>query len=172
MPASTLAASPTTLATPDKPADRPTDQIGQRTLLAFDFGTKKIGVAVGQELTKSSSALPVLRSRDERPDWEGITQLIETWQPDALVVGIPLNMDGSENEMTLRAKRFSNRLAGRYNLAVYPADERLTTREAARDCYDPHNKHGHKHTRRHKGHMEVDSVAAQIILETFFSQPT
>jgi len=166
MPESTLAASPTTLATPDKPCDRPNDRSGQRTLLAFDFGTKKIGIAVGQELTQSTSALPMLRSRDERPDWEGITQLIETWQPDALVVGIPLNMDGSDNEMTLKAKRFSNRLAGRYNLTVYPADERLTTREAARDCYDPHNKHGKKR----KGHMEVDSVAAQIILETFFSQ--
>lgn len=139
---------------------------GQRTLLAFDFGTQKIGVAVGQELTKSTTALPILRSRDERPDWEGITQLIETWQPHALVVGIPLNMDDSENEMTQKAKRFSYRLAGRYNLPVYPADERLTTREAARVQYDPHNKNGHKR----KGHMEVDSLAAQIILETFFSQ--
>ncbi|MBL1260490.1 MAG: Holliday junction resolvase RuvX [Thiotrichaceae bacterium] len=151
-----------TLDTPDKPADR----AGQRTLLAFDFGTKKIGVAVGQELVQSSAALAVLHSRDERPDWEGISQLIENWQPDALVVGIPLNMDGSDNEMTLKAKRFSNRLHGRYHLPVYPADERLTTREAARDCYDPHNKRGLKR----KGHMEVDSVAAQIILETFFSQ--
>lgn len=146
--------------------DKPADQTGQRTLLAFDFGTKRIGVAVGQELTKSSSALPVLRSRDERPDWEGITHLIEQWQPNALVVGIPLNMDGSENEMTLKAKRFSNRLAGRYNLPVHPADERLTSREAARELYDPHNKRGHKR----KGHMEIDSVAAQIILETFFNQ--
>jgi len=143
---------------------------GQRTLLAFDFGTKKIGVAVGQELTQSSTALPLLRSRDERPDWDGITQLIKTWQPDALVVGIPLNMDGSENEMSLKAKRFSNRLQGRYGLVVYPADERLTTREAARELYDPHNKRGHKRAHQHKGHMEVDSVAAQIILETFFSE--
>ena len=158
----TSAAFPTTLATPDNPTDRS----GLRTLLAFDFGTKKIGVAVGQELTRSTSALPILRSRDERPDWDGISQLVETWQPDALVVGIPLNMDGSDNEMTLKAKRFSNRLQGRYNLPVYLADERLTSREAARDCYDPHNKRGKKR----KGHMEVDSVAAQIILETFFSQ--
>ncbi len=146
--------------------NKPAQSSGQRTLLAFDFGTQKIGVAVGQELTKSTTALPILRSRDERPDWEGITQLIEIWQPHALVVGIPLNMDGSENEMTQKAKRFSDRLAGRYSLPVYPADERLTTREAAREQYDPHNKRGHKR----KGHMEVDSVAAQIILETFFSQ--
>jgi len=162
MPGSTSAASPTTLGTHNKPPDR----TGHRTLLAFDFGTKKIGVAVGQELTRGTTALPVLRSRDERPDWEAITQLIEQWHPDALVVGIPLNMDGSENEMTTKAKRFSNRLAGRYKLPVYPADERLTSREAARELYDPHNKHGHKR----RGHMEVDSVAAQIILETFFSQ--
>lgn len=155
-----------TLATPDKPTGQLDQRAGQRTLLAFDFGTKKIGIAVGQELTQSTSALPVLRSRDERPDWKSITQLMETWQPDALVVGIPRNMDGSDNEMTKKAKRFSNRLHGRYNLPVYPADERLTTREAARDCYDPHNRRGHKR----KGHMEVDSVAAQIILETFFSQ--
>jgi len=158
------------LGTPDKPADRPRARIGQRTLLAFDFGTRKIGVAVGQELTQSTSPLPVLRSRDERPDWEGITRLIETWQPDALVVGIPLNMDGSENEMTRKARRFSNRLHGRYHLPLYPADERLTTREAARDCYDPHNRRGQKRTHQHRQHMEVDSVAAQIILETFFSE--
>lgn len=155
---------------PDRRDDRPSDQIGQRTLLAFDFGTSKIGVAVGQELTSSATALPLLRSHNERPDWEGITKLIEQWQPDALVVGIPLNMDGSENVMTVKARRFSNRLAGRYGLPVFFADERLTTREAARDRYDPHNERGHKRAHQYRGQMEVDSVAAQIILETFFDQ--
>lgn len=127
-----------------------------RTLLAFDFGSRKIGVAVGQEITHSARPLTILKTRRNKPDWEGITRLIETWRPDALVVGVPLNMDGTEQDMTHAAKRFANQLQGRYHLPVFHADERLTTKAAEQMAGD---------TRVH-----VDALAAQLILETFFSE--
>ena len=84
-----------------------------RILLGFDFGTKRIGVAVGQELTRSARALETLKSRDGGPDWAGISRLIAQWQPAALVLGLPLKLDGSDHEITRLARRFGNRLRGR-----------------------------------------------------------
>ena len=104
--------------------------IGQRTVLAFDFGTKSIGVAVGQEVTGTASPLAALKARDGIPDWQQIAALYEEWQPHLVVVGLPLNMDGSEQEMTQRAKKFANRLHGRFKVAVETCDERLTTTDA------------------------------------------
>ena len=97
--------------------------IGQRTVLAFDFGTKSIGVAVGQEVTGTASPLAALKARDGIPDWQQIAALYEEWQPHLVVVGLPLNMDGSEQEMTQRAKKFANRLHGRFKVAVETCDE-------------------------------------------------
>lgn len=138
-----------------------------RTLLAFDYGKKQIGVAVGQELTGSSSPLETVRTMDERPDWDAITHLIEAWQPDALVVGIPLNMDGTEQEMTRAARRFAHHLGARYRLPVHHADERLTTIEAARIMSGTEEDSGTKRSRRRRS---LDEVAAHIILQTFLSQ--
>jgi len=98
-----------------------------QTLLGFDYGRKRIGVAVGQQVTKSATALTTVSARDGKPDWPTITRLIEEWKPDALVVGIPYHMDGSEQEMTRAAQRFCRQLEGRYRLPVYPADERLSS---------------------------------------------
>jgi putative Holliday junction resolvase len=95
-----------------------------RTLLAFDFGLKRIGVAVGQTQTRSASRLTTVSVKREHPDWTAIAKLIEIWTPDALVVGLPLNMDGSEQEMTLRAKRFGRQLEGRFGLPVHLVSER------------------------------------------------
>lgn len=78
--------------------------IGSRTVLAFDFGTKSIGVAVGQEITGTASPLAALKARDGIPDWNVIEKLYEEWQPQLVVVGLPLNMDGTEQEVTQRAK--------------------------------------------------------------------
>ncbi len=131
-------------------------------LLGFDFGSKRIGVAIGQTLTGSARPLTTLNNRDGAPDWSAISTLIEQWQPVALVVGLPLHMDGSEHDMTRAARRFGNRLAGRYNLPVHHVDERLTSIEAeqalgsaGRGGYD-------------KG--EVDRLAAQTILQTWLDQ--
>lgn len=139
----------------------------RRTLLAFDYGKKQIGVAVGQELTGSSSPLETVRTHDERPDWDTISRLVETWQPDALVVGIPLNMDGSEQEMTHAARRFAHRLGARYGLPVHHTDERLTTVEAAYLVSDAEKDNS---TRRARRRRSLDEVAAHIILQTFLSR--
>lgn len=138
-----------------------------RTLLGFDYGSKKIGVAVGQELTGSATPLKTLRNSNGDPDWRAIGELIEQWRPAALVVGIPLNMDGSEQPMTAAARRFLRRLEGRYGLPVYAADERLSSIAAGELRYDV--PAGDRRSRRRLG---VDEVAATVILQTFFSQPT
>ena len=134
------------------------------TVLGFDFGTRNIGVAIGQVITRTASALPSLRARDGIPDWQQIEALINEWRPDAVVVGIPLNMDGSESAMSLRARKFGNRIHGRWGLPFYPADERLTSFEAKEWA----GRLGHK---GHYGTNPVDAMAAQIILEAWLNDP-
>jgi putative Holliday junction resolvase len=138
-----------------------------RTLLGFDYGTKHIGVAVGQELTATSTPLATLSSHNETPAWDAITRLIEEWRPAALVVGIPLNLDGTEQPMTQAARRFARRLEGRYRLPVHLADERLSTVEAGRMLHERTDDAGTRRARRRRG---VDEVAAHLILQTYFSQ--
>ena len=131
-------------------------------LLGFDFGSKRIGVAIGQTLTASARPLVTLNNRDGAPDWQAIGALIEQWQPVALVVGLPLNMDGSEHEMTRAARRFGNRLAGRYNLPVHHVDERLTSIEAEERLSEMGKRDYDK--------GEIDRLAAQSILQTWLEQ--
>ena len=130
----------------------------EQTLLAFDYGKKKIGVAVGQTLTRTSTPLTTINAKRKVPDWNAINSLINQWKPDAFVVGLPLNMDGTEQEITIHAKRFANQLQGRYGIPVHTSDERLSTREA----YDRLIQHGLSTT--------PDSIAAQIILEDWLTQ--
>jgi len=132
-----------------------------RTLLGFDFGTRRIGIAIGQELTATARPLTTLATRDGAPDWAAITHLIEQWQPQALVVGIPCNMDGSESELTRLASRFRNRLQGRYNLPVYSVDERLTSAEAEELL-----REGGRRFEKEA----IDQVAAQLILQSWLNQ--
>ena len=101
-----------------------------KLLLGFDYGTKQIGVAVGQMVTRHARELCNLKARDGIPNWEQIEALIKEWQPDALVVGLPLHMDGTPSDMCTRAEKFARRLNGRFNLPVHTHDERLTTFEA------------------------------------------
>ena len=100
------------------------------TILAFDFGMKSIGIAIGNHLTGTARGLTAIAARDGIPNWEKIARLINEWQPDTLIVGLPLNMDGTEQPMTAAAKRFGNRLNNRFNIPVIWHDERLTTFEA------------------------------------------
>ena len=134
------------------------------TVLGFDFGTRNIGVASGQVITRTATALASLRARDGIPDWQHIEALIDQWRPDAVVVGIPLNMDGSESDMSRRARKFGNRIHGRWGLPFYPADERLTSFEAKEWA----GRLGHK---GHYGSNPVDAMAAQIILEAWLNDP-
>lgn len=101
-----------------------------RLILGFDYGTKQIGVAVGQVITGQARELCTLKAQNGIPDWNQVEALIKEWKPDAVVVGLPLNMDGTPSDMCLRAEKFARRLNGRYNLPFYTHDERLTTFEA------------------------------------------
>ena len=134
------------------------------SILGFDFGTKNIGVAAGQAITQTATALPQLKARDGIPDWDEVEALITEWKPDAVVVGIPLNMDGSESQMSMRARKFGKRILGRFNLPFYEADERLTSFEAKEWA----DRLGHK---GHYGSSPVDGMAAQIILEAWLNDP-
>lgn len=133
---------------------------GQRTLLGFDFGTKFIGIAIGQEITRSASPLKSIKAKDGIPNWPDIETFIKEWQPDLLVVGLPLNMDGSEQEVTARAKKFAKRLSGRFGLDVILQDERLTTMDAKAQLFE---QGGYKNLQ--KDH--VDCQSAVIILESY-----
>ncbi len=130
--------------------------------LAFDFGTGRIGVAVGQAMTGTATPLSPISARDGIPDWTALDPLIDDWAPDALVVGIPLNMDGSISEMARRARKFANRLQERYRRPCYLIDERLSTREAKRI----HHAAGGGNNYRKES---VDGIAAQLILESWFA---
>jgi putative Holliday junction resolvase len=123
-------------------------------LLCFDYGAKRIGVAVGQSLTGTATPLEIVAARRGRPDWNRIAALIAEWRPDALVVGNPLNMDGTRQEATDAADRFARRLEGRFGLPVYREDERLSTVEA---------KNLLRSTR------DLDAVSAQLILESWLA---
>lgn len=123
-----------------------------RTLLGFDYGEKRIGVAVGQTLTATATPLTTIPVSRQQPDWNLISDLIATWQPDALVVGMPLTMHDESQPLTESAARFARQLKGRYHLPVYQADERLSSHEARQ---------------RIRSSRGVDPVAAQVILETW-----
>ncbi len=136
-----------------------------RFFLGFDYGEKTIGVAIGNNRTSQARPLMTLAVHRQQPDWAAVSQLIETWRPAALIVGLPLNMDDSANPMTKLANKFGKRLAGRYNLPIHMVDERLTSREARLDLSDA----GISVT-RHK--EKVDELAAQSILQTFLNEYT
>lgn len=125
------------------------------TLLCFDYGEKRIGVAVGQQVTGTATALEIVPVRGGRPDWERIGALVQDWQPAALVVGVPLNMDGTPQPMTATAERFARRLRGRFGIPVHRADERLTTYAARR---------------LRPGQVRVDAEAARVILESWLAE--
>jgi putative Holliday junction resolvase len=127
---------------------------GPSVLLGFDYGTLRIGVAVGETVTGRARPLALVPVRRNRPDWAAVTRLIDEWRPGRLVVGLPLTLDGEEQPASAGARRFGRQLEGRYRLPVELVDERLTTRAAREELAvtgrwrDP-----------------ADPVAAQLILE-------
>lgn len=132
--------------------------------LAFDFGLGWFGVAAGQTLTATASPLSPLRARNGIPNWEDIDALVKEWRPVGFVVGIPYHMDGSASDMGTRANKFRKRLHGRYGLPAVGVDERLSTREARQHL----GVQGQTLSRARQA--QVDSLAAQLILETFLQQ--
>lgn len=134
-----------------------------RLLLGFDYGTKQIGVAVGQVITGQARELCVLKAQNGVPDWAPIEALLREWRPDALVVGLPLNMDGTPSEMSARAEKFARRLGGRFNLPVHTHDERLTTYEAKGERLRQGQNGGYRE-------RPVDALAAALLLEGWLSE--
>ena len=132
------------------------------TLLAFDFGHRRIGVAVGQTLTGSANALAVLQVAS-KPDWGAITKIINEWKPAALVVGLPLAADGGETDMSKDARRFGHQLEGRFGIQIVFADERLTSLDAEQRFVDARARG----SMRRKDAALKDAMAAQIILENW-----
>lgn len=135
------------------PEDRFTPSTSKaQTALAFDYGVKRIGIAVGNTQLKTAQPLMTLHAKNKDQVFQDIQKLIKEWQPDFLVVGLPRHPDGAEHEMTLKATRFGNQLNGRMNLPIFWVDERYTS--AVIDAEEE----------------EIDAAAAALILEQFFSE--
>jgi putative holliday junction resolvase len=134
-------------------------------LIGFDFGMKRIGVAVGQTVTKTARPLGIVTAKQGMPDWITLTKFVSTWHPDAFVVGIPLNMDGTEQPLTAAAQLFAERLKEKFQLPVYGMDERLTSVEAKARVFA---EGGYKALKK----TEIDSFAAQLILQNWLIEFT
>ena len=130
------------------------------TVLGFDYGTHKIGIATGQTLTYTANPLCTLRCQHHQPDWAQVASLIDTWRPSALIVGHPFEMTDREANNAAAAKQFARRLTGRFHLPVHLVDERLTTREAWAQLGSIAAKDNER----------VDAYAAKLIVETWLTQ--
>ena len=128
-------------------------------VLGFDFGMRRIGVAIGQTITTTARPLTVLDAKDGIPRWKEIGDLISTWQAEALIVGVPYNIDGSDQEISLAAKKFSRRLESKFKLPVHLIDERYSTKTAQSNPEFKTNKNA-----------AIDSYAAAIILDAWLQQ--
>jgi len=132
-------------------------------ILAFDFGTQRIGVAVGATMLRNARPLTTISAAANAPRFEAIGKLIAEWQPAQLVVGLPLSLDGSEHEMTARCRRFAQQLHGRFKLPVAFADERLSSAEA-----EARLRADGRDVRRDKA--AIDAAAAAVILQSYFDR--
>lgn len=145
------------------------DPISYRTLLGFDFGLKQIGVAYGQTLTNTSKALSIIKATDGVPDWQQVRLLHDEWKPNLLVVGLPLNMDDSESELSLRARKFARRLKERFRIDVIMVDERLTSREIKASLREQAiNSSGKQKT---IDPSKIDHLAAALIVQSWLDNP-
>ena len=130
-------------------------------ILSFDFGEKRIGVAIGNSITKSSHPLETINTSKNTERYKLIELLLKTWEPVKLVIGYPLNDDGTLSKMSLLAKKFGMKLGNKYNIPIAMIDERFTSSEA-----DLELKKFEKNFKKRK--IVVDQVAAMIILDSFF----
>ena len=126
-------------------------------LLGFDFGLRRIGVAVGQTITQTASPETIVQSRDGVPDWEHITKIFEQWKPAAIVVGLPMHLDGTEQPLTQSARKFGQRLSGRYHCEVFFIEEQLSSIEAEQRMSQS----------KAKNTQHIDDHAAQILLQNW-----
>jgi len=150
---------------PDKAIALNNASIPQGTLLAFDFGTRRIGIAVGSTVIKRANPLATIDDAKNVTRFASITELIAEWAPVVLVVGLPRNEDGTAHELTALCRRFANRLKGRFKLHTVMVDERYTSL-AASERLDEIGIHGRKQK------LLLDQYAAQQILQAYFDEPS
>ena len=134
-----------------------------RVVLAFDFGLKNIGIAIGQEVTGSSETFYSLKAQNGRPNINELDKIINEWKPNILLVGDPINMDGSVSNMKVETDKFSKFIKKRYSIPVVLVDERLTTREAI-------ERINSKREYLDKRYLDKHSISAQIILESWLRE--
>ena len=130
-------------------------------IIAFDYGLARIGVAVGQSITGTASPLDTIKAKDGTPNWQMLEALFKQWQPGKVLVGEPFNMDGSDQEITKRARKFANQIHGRFGLQVELVDERLSSAAAREELFEIG---GYKKLKK----SQLDSIAAVLILESWF----
>jgi putative holliday junction resolvase len=140
------------------------DTSATQTLMAFDFGTQKMGIAVGQSLIESSTPLALFPMKDGIPNWEALLKIIAQHQPTLCLVGLPLNMDETESELSARARKFARRLKHQTNIETLMVDERLTTREAREEL-------SHYQAQGRGKKISADSLAAALLIESWYRQP-
>jgi len=129
--------------------------VKDQIILGFDYGKRRIGVAVGQTVTATANPLTTVHVYHNKPDWQRISRLVDKWNPDLILVGLPLQMNGERQPMTAMAERFIRQLSSRYHLPVESVDERLSSFEARR---------------RVGGNQAIDPIAAQLIVETWLDE--
>lgn len=130
-----------------------TPQQVEGTVIGFDFGLKRIGIAIGQTITHTASPETIIKSRDGQPDWDQISKVFQHWQPTAIIVGLPMRLNGEEQALTQPARKFGQRLSGRYQRPVFYIEEQLSSIEAE--------------ARLQGKQQHSDDHAAQIILENW-----
>jgi len=140
-----------------------------KIVLAFDFGLRRIGVACGDSLSRNATALETVPAGPSGPRWESIATMMRDWQPDMAVVGLPYNVDGSDNDMTGAARKFAAELARRHALEVVLVDERYSSLEAAARLQ---TARASGLRRRRVAKSDVDAAAACVILERWFTEKT
>jgi len=133
-----------------------------KKVLGFDFGKKQIGIATGQTVTHTSSALTIVKARNGIPDWISLDKIIMDWDPDIFVVGLPLNMDLTEGDLSHESRKFALSLQNRFGRKAEMMDERLTSREAKEQRRTLDSKHSNK----------VDDLAAALILQSWLENPS
>ncbi len=131
-----------------------------KPVIAFDFGLARIGVAVGQTITQTASPLETLKAQNGVPDWQLVENLLKQWNPKKAIIGEPVNMDGSDQTITEKARKFANQIHGRFGIATELVDERLSSVEAREKLFE---LGGYKKIQS----SQIDSIAAVLILESW-----
>ena len=132
------------------------------TVLAFDFGLKQIGVAFGQTITNQSTGIKIIKAKNGVPNWNEIKTIVEEWNPNTLVVGLPINMDDSESDMSKLTRTFAKGLKDRIHKSVKLMDERLSSREAKNEL---------KEVFKNFDATKADHIAASFILQSYLNDP-